>query len=141
MMQYLHGDATACLQSLDTQYCIGLRYRQFRMIIQDYVVTIPLNQGNRTYLESATIQKRNEHIQRMVQDAIFICNPNLPIGNYTLTVKTNQIEVTLAKKGDKIALIKFFDHFLNDFEYGKNFRTGLNICFPSAVAVDYVTIR
>ena len=141
MMQYLYGDVTACLQSLDTQYVMGLEYKQFRAIIQDYVVTIPLNHGNMTYLESATTNNRNQHIQRLVKGAIFICHPHLPIDKYQVSFKNDQIKVTLARKGDKIELIRFFYHVLNDFEYGTNLRTGLNICFPNAVAADYVTIR
>ena len=134
MLQYQHGDVTHCLKTLDTQYAIGLQLRQYRIAVQDYTLSIPINRTKKHPLTDQDVR----HILRDVFDE---CRTDLPINKYPFYITEDSINVSLVRKGDKILLLKYFKHILNGKEHGENLRTNLKICYPKSITVDYISIR
>ena len=134
MLQYLHGDATNCLQSLDTQYVIGLRLPQYRIAVQDYNLSIPINRTTQNHLNDG-------YVRNLVKKYFADYDPRLPFHRYPFSITQNSIQVNLVKKGDKILLIKLLRQVLNENEFGRNVRTNLTVCYPKSIAIDYITVR
>ena len=140
MLQYQYGDVTDCLQTLDTQHTIGLQWPEYRIAVQDYTLSIPINRTTRNPIKDQNPLK-DQNIRNIIKRVFAECRKDLPIDKYPFYITEDSIKVKLVTKGDKILLLTYFKHILNGKQHGQNLRTNLKICYPKNITIDYISVR